>query len=433
MLAVAEPTLLSETAQAAEGDRDLTFGSDRPNIAVAGKRFKAWFMTPGVINYEDCKNGGQELLRKETIDAHLQTLMGAPLTMGHVPTNMTKEELVDREHGVVDKVGFDAEKGWHFCEGTVETDNARNCINDGYGISVGMRALEFGPSGMWLNNRYDREMTRIKFHHLALVEPGLKPRIDESEIRLNSTGKKPPMNIVKLIKRALGANGGSPSEQVSELRLDTKIDLGSGQSATLQEMLDHERNNHCHAVQADDYIEHDGVRYHCGTLVNHFKEKMGAGHHVERANATETPAEKAAREVSEAAAAVTTAKTALDSATADAERPNAADEVKSKVGPAKAAHDAALAKASQATDRFNSLKATNADEAKRAKDEKEAAEKREREEADRQNAAKRAGIESFAILANASERGGKTVFISPKSGMEHKRALGRKFAGSSKN
>lgn len=410
-------------------------------------------MTPGVINYEDCAKGGQELLRKETIDSYLQTLVGYPLTIGHIDTKMTSFE--DVSHGTVDKVGFDSDKGWHFCEGPIETDNARNCIKEGWGVSVGMRALEFGPGGMWLNNPYDREMKRIKFHHLALVEPGMKPRIDQSEIRLNSTAKK-PMNIVTIIKKKLGLNGAAGTETKSELALATKLDIGGGKSVTLAELIESERNNHCHAVGAEDYIEHEGVRFHCGTLISNFKERMNTGHHPGntgevRVNTAETPEAKASREVVEAAAAVKTTKTALDAADAEFERVNSIKEstddqktaAKTAADSAKTAYDAAFAKGTEATDRFNSLKTVNAEETKRLADEKIAADKKleverqnaatvKAEEEERQNAQRRAGAESFAILSTAQEHASRPVYRTPSGNLASKLALGRKLCGSNR-
>ena len=414
-------------------------------------------MTPGIINYEDCKGGGQELLKKQTIDEFLNSLVGAPLTIGHVPTNLTTEELVDRVNGTVDRVGFDVETGWHFCEGPVDTDQARQHISDGWGVSVGMRVPKdgFGPGGMWLNNRYDREIKKIAFHHVALVEPGLKPRIDESVIRLNSTSK-PKMNvanIAKLIKKAL--IGGKETEQTSDLPLTTKLDIGGGKSATLGELIEFDRSNHVHAVMSDDYIEHEGVRYNCGDLVKHYRDKMAGGtvadrtNAIERACVTDTPEQKAARDAVFAAAnAIKPLKAALDSATDEVDRINALPTSKpedktgagTKATEAKAAYDAAFAKGAEATDRFNSLIAKKVEETAEAKAAREASERatRDREaesarvaEEARLHATRSSGAASFAILANAAERGTpRTVFVSPKSGRDAKLALGRKLAGS---
>ena len=389
-------------------------------------------MTPGIVNYSDLKDGGKELLRKETIDDALPTLASDPLTMGHIPTSVA--DTTEFENGKIDKWEFDPENGWFCCEGSVETEQAREAIRKGWGISGGTRVLEFGPGGYWLNNKYDREIKRLKFHHLALVEPGLKPRFEDAAIRLNSTTHT---SMFKWIKNLAGKAGEKPTEQVQDLAPTTRLDLGDGKSATIAELVDFERANHCHAVAGEDYIEHEGVRYHCGTLISHFKEKMAAGHHTPERSNNETPKQKAEREVSEATSALALAKTALATADEVAARPNATEDDKTAAKTAKTAFETATTASNEASDRLNALNPPAAKveapvvpakvEAPAAKTDELVLTAAERE---RVNAERKSGLTSFAILAQASEKGGRTTFVAPKSGIEAKRALGRKLAGS---
>jgi hypothetical protein len=452
-------TSIRAAHEAEQAEHDVNLESERLNLAPSGKRFEAWFMTPGIVNYDDLKDGGKELIKKETIDEALNTLIGRPLTIGHIPTSTPEDELLDYSNGTIDSAEFDAKPGWFHCSGTVETDQAREAIRKGHKISVGTRVVEFGAGGSWLNNVFDREIKKIRFHHLALVEPGQKPRFEEAAIRLNSTEKK-PMNIVKLIKKIVA--GDKTTEQSSDLPLNAKLDLGGGRTATVAEMLENERNNHCHAVDENDYIEHEGVRYHVGQLVKHFREHCSMGHHqleAERAHeiakedATDTPEKKTAREaVFAAAAVVATAKTALDAADAEVARLNALADAKpedktaagTKATEAKAAHEAAMKAGTEATDRFNAIKPVDpaverankaqaaaeaaATEAKAAQ--KKAEDALEVAKTERENAKKRAGAESFAILAGASERGVTTVFAPPSGGISNMIRKGRKLFGS---
>lgn len=397
-------------------------------------------MCPGVINYTDVDGGGYELLKKATIDEALATLQGDPLTIGHVKTNLTAAELLDVENGKIDEVGYNPDTGWYFCKGTVETDQARKALKDGWGISVGTRVLEFGPGGTWLQVPYDREIVKLKFHHLALVEPGKQPRFEEATARLNSKQSKPMFQLFR--KKAPATAGAQPTEEATPLDPKSKLNLGDGKTATVEELIAAERDNHCHAVMADDYIEHEGVRYHCGTLVSNFKEKMNAGHHTEaRQNATtETPEQKAAREVHEAAELVTKTKTALDTATAAAERANATDAEKSAVAPAKTAYEAAVIAAGQAADRFNDLRkaktvtppAAAKTEIEKALDEANGklAQAKLDLENERANAKKEQGLKSFAILGRASEQATAAPFLPPSGGMKSRLALGKKICGS---
>ena len=287
-----------------------------------------------------------DLIKKQTIDLCLNSMMGAVLTIGHP----SKEVIVSRNwtdvsHGRVDKVGYDEASGFYVAEGTVETDAARERINEGYGTSCGFTVIEADGPGTWGQIPYTQEDTKIEFHHLALVE---NPRIEEADIRLNA---KKPMNIAKWIKTNIV--GDKPTEEAHELPLDARIDLGEGKSATIQEMIDAERANAVHLIAPDDYIEHEGIRYHAKTLIDHFRAN------AMRCNTAETPEQKKARE--------------------DQERTNAQAAADKKIAEEKIAAEKGIA------DRI-------------------AQEKADRERVERENAAAR-GRESFKILQGASKKG----------------------------
>lgn len=455
----------------AEAHRDLSIWAERVNIAADGKHFRCWFMTPGVVNYEDAPGGGQELIRKPAIDESLESLIGCPLTIGHVPTSLSPDELVDYENGKIEKAYFDAEKGWYCCEGTVETDAAREKIRDGWGTSVGtrIRKLDYGPGGTWLNNPYDREINRLKFHHLALIEPSRRTRFEDAEIRLNATNKGKTM--FKWIKRLAAKAGEQTAEQVSDLAPDTKLDLGGGKTATIGELVENERQNHCHAVMADDYVEHEGTRYHVGTLVSNYRSRMNAD--GEKPN-TEAGAKK---EVDDAKIAMELAERELSEAGKMAEKEGATDEHKRHHAASVERHACAVARHNAALQHLNSFsvarqhaadeeakKKAEADKAeadKKAKEEQErqndlaaqeaakkeadakaeeerqnavkakaaADEKAKKEEEERQNAAAR-GRESFSILANARNHPQERRPANTPTSIADRVARGKKLFGS---
>lgn len=179
--------LVAEVEQAV-GER---FSSgERLNFAPAtGKRFRCNFIEPGVVDYSDCKLG-TELLRAATIDAALESFIGKPLTMGHVPTN--KPIPSNLIHGRIDKVGYDPESKMYFCEGPIETDEGRAALK-ARKPSCGYRVLSTGEGGMSHNIPYERELTGIEFHHLAIVD---NPRYEDATFRLNS--KKAAMPSFKI-------------------------------------------------------------------------------------------------------------------------------------------------------------------------------------------------------------------------------------------
>jgi hypothetical protein len=248
---------------------DALIWSERVNLVSSGKSFKCYFMEPGLINYRDVKGGDVELIKKEAIDEALNTLIGCPLTIGHIPTSIN--DFTDVANGYIDHAEYDADKGWFVCEGSVDTDTAREMIRKHKGVSVGtkLNTKDFGPGGTWHNIPYGREIKRFKFHHLAIVPPDQRPRFEDAEIRLNT---KQNNIMFKWIKSLTSV---SKSEQVSELAPSSRIDIGDGKSATLQEMIDVSRNNMCHSVHHDDHVEHEGIRYNVGHLIAAYKSHHG--------------------------------------------------------------------------------------------------------------------------------------------------------------
>jgi len=233
-------------------------------------------MEPGLVNYKDVQGGDVELIKKETIDEALETLIGCPLTIGHIPTTIT--DFKDVATGYVDHAEYDAEKGWFVCEGSVDNEQARDMISKHKGVSVGtkLNSRDFGPGGTWHNIPFGREIKKFKFHHLAIVPPDQRPRFEDAEIRLNSKKiqtMKPFQWIKSLTKQ-------EKTEQFSELAPSARIDIGDGKSATIQEMVEIARDNMCHSVHHDDHIEHEGIRYNVGHLIHAYKQHHGGAIHA---------------------------------------------------------------------------------------------------------------------------------------------------------
>ena len=373
---------------------DALIWSERVNLVSSGKRFKCFFMEPGLVNYRDVKGGDVELIKKEAIDEALNTLIGCPLTIGHIPTSIN--DFKDVANGYIDHAEYDADKGWFVCEGSVDTEEAREMIRKHKGVSVGtkLNTRDFGPGGTWHNIPYGREIKRFKFHHLAIVPPDQRPRFEDAEIRLNTKSN----NI--MIKWFKSLTSVSKSEQVNELAPSSRIDIGDGKTATLLEMIECERANACHSVHHDDHIEHEGVRYNVGHLIRSFTTHHGhhvmatpiatathmghvpgydegkaghnpiAGMHHPRANAempakeeAKVPADKADEKEAESKtgirenAAVETAK--MEAVKEEAERSNAAAEKERNNAAFKSLAEAQLKKSFDSASRLNSSGSIN--------------------------------------------------------------------------
>ena len=328
----------------------------RFNVAEGGRRFRCDFIREGPVDYSDIGKG-IEVVRRLTIEAALESFKGKPLTIGHVSTALSAERLAAVTEGRVDKVGWDPETGWFFCEGTVDTDAARGAAAT-MRPSCGYVVKAVGPGGRWNNVAYERELTAIEFHHLALVS---RPRYEEADFRLNAvTTKLGEITMFKFIAKILKKNAEGKEETVTEERelpADTEIEV-SGQKVRLNALIE--------SKQALDKAESDRLAK-----------------------------EKADKEAADAARA---------NAVSD-ETEVLVDGKKVTVKDLKAAHAANAA-------RENAVKA--AADAKAAEDAKKAA------EAERLNAAaKAAGFASYEALQNAQARANATqISVAGSSGSE---------------
>lgn len=210
-------------------------------LNITGKRFRCNFIKPGLVSYLDKGAKGYELLRKETIDKYLNTMIGEPLIIEHVSTFFPVPK--SRIKGRCDSVGYDVPSGWYFCEGNVEaTQPEIDHINSLQSVSCGYRVPpvreSYGPGGSEHNIPYVAEILALNFHHLAVTSSA--PRYEDAIIRLNATTQEPVMAF-KWIKKIFtaGAAGAQPVEetQTGELPVDATLEV-DGQPVRLNDLVD---------------------------------------------------------------------------------------------------------------------------------------------------------------------------------------------------
>lgn len=272
---------------------------ERLNLAGSGKRFDCDFIEPGIVSYTDIGEG-YELLRRETIEDALNTFIGGALTLRHVTT--FKPVPKDRINGLVDRVGFNSRTGFFSCEGSVDTDEARREIARGLKPSCGYTALEFGPGGVYHRIPYEREITKIKFHHLAIVPVA---RYEDAQIRLNSKNTNPMFIKLwrNLTRKKADGSGDETVREAIEVPADTEIEI-DGQASRLngvveshqaaekakitetQRLADEEKarkevaasrtNSAPAAINGDDEVEVDGKPVKVSVLVASHRERHNA-------------------------------------------------------------------------------------------------------------------------------------------------------------
>ena len=246
----------------------------RFNLAPEAKTASVKFLTPGLVSYRDVKGGGIELLRKETIDEALPTLSGIPLTIDHV--QISEANRAELANGAIAEGSgrFNAEDGWYWCDTTVETEPAKSRLRCNQTPSIGYEVLEWGPGGVWQNMRYDREIKKIRFNHMAIVQ---KPRYGDSEFRLNSISSSDPMkNPFTLIKQVVSKVAGvdTTTEQVSKVSGDATVVI-DGQEVRLNDLgqmwMDQTKAAVTATAGANDEFEIDGQRVKMNELADCYR------------------------------------------------------------------------------------------------------------------------------------------------------------------
>lgn len=123
------------------------------------------------------------LIRKESLDKFIQSMVGAPVIINH--KDLTKNNVDSLRVGVITRVWFDEKDGWYWCEGVIWDETAINLIQDeGWSVSCSYDVKLADDAGGTENNvPYDIEFLDGVFTHLAIV---YNPRYERANIVFNS-------------------------------------------------------------------------------------------------------------------------------------------------------------------------------------------------------------------------------------------------------
>lgn len=126
---------------------------------------------------------GNVLIKKETFDKFINTMVGVPVIINHKAIN--KDNADDERVGVVSNVWFDNKDGWYWCDGVIWDETAQNLITDkGWSVSCSYDVKLADDAGGTENNiPYDIEFLDGVFTHLAIVD---NPRYERANIVFNS-------------------------------------------------------------------------------------------------------------------------------------------------------------------------------------------------------------------------------------------------------
>jgi hypothetical protein len=209
------------------------------------KIYKARFIEPGVISYEDTEEGGVIYIGREALDKMAPSFRGMPvINKVHKDTdpdeafdfqNEESEKLAD---GIVTDVYY-GNDGWYwvnFAVWDMETQN--NIDNEGYSVSCAYKPTRAGPGGQHNKIDYDAEVLEGAYTHLAVVDPNYA-RYEKAMVFENAKKQKGDfMGFLNII-------GIKPKEEKKEKKEDIQIEyenatytLDNGEEVPLKKLVE---------------------------------------------------------------------------------------------------------------------------------------------------------------------------------------------------
>lgn len=154
----------------------------RANEKEFPKDYTCSFLEQGLVSYEDV-GAGVALLKKETIDRMLSSIIGKPVLIDH--KDVTPADFKKYAVGYVTAAYFNSDDGMFYCKFILTDDEAKKVVEQGYSVSCSFNVNSTIGGGEYHAIKYDEEITGAEFTHLALVS---NPRYEECKIYANGKG-----------------------------------------------------------------------------------------------------------------------------------------------------------------------------------------------------------------------------------------------------
>ena len=134
---------------------------------------------PGVAEYaEPGKEPFRIMLNEQTLRDMDASFCGCPVYVRHKDeVNLAK--LQEEADGYVVESFYNEVDGKHWVKFIVVSDRGHAAIQNGWKLSNAYIPEAYGPGGLWNGVEYQKEVTRGKFEHLAIVPD---PRYQESNV-----------------------------------------------------------------------------------------------------------------------------------------------------------------------------------------------------------------------------------------------------------
>ena len=162
---------------------------------TAPVRYRALFIEPGIISYDDI-GAGHVLVLRPALDKMLQSFIGKPVfNVSHNDTsaktafdfsNLTDDEKDNLACGVISAVRFDDASGWYWADMMIwDAATQSNIDKNGFTVSCAYIPGEDtdATGGTYHGIHFDEEVLSGAYTHMAVVD---NPRYEGARVFRNS-------------------------------------------------------------------------------------------------------------------------------------------------------------------------------------------------------------------------------------------------------
>lgn len=239
------------------------------------KRYRATFIEPGIISYEDL-DAGTIFVPRGALDRMRNTFIGKPVVNeDHIDLEPEEAFRVDENSnplakGIVVASGTNGD-GWDYVDFLVwDRETQKNIDERGYSVSCAYVPTKVDTnSGVWHNIPYDEALVDGVYTHLAIVT---NPRYEGVQVYENSKGRElmkfkifknkcKPTPEEEKKKKKPNAVEPPPEEEMEEVDSEASVIEVNGEMIPLEEAIaayQATKQNEVVPMSPEDTVEIDG-------------------------------------------------------------------------------------------------------------------------------------------------------------------------------
>ena len=195
-------------------------------MGIEPKRYRARFIEPGVISYDDI-GMGLVMVGRDALDRMRPSFVGMPV-FNFVHKEVEADEAFDFENatketaavGIISSVGT-GDDGWDWADMMIWDEETQVNIDEkGFTVSCAYDTLESGPPGKHNGIEFGEEVLNGKYVHMAIVD---NPRYEGSTVVRNAKPKGVSTMAQKVTKKGWSIFVKRNSEPTDEEKKNSEV------------------------------------------------------------------------------------------------------------------------------------------------------------------------------------------------------------------